>query len=394
MHIVHYIDLLRLERGGPVRATIDLCEALSDVGHRVTLITCDAQSAPKAWEGPESGTPTVVELRHESAPGRALGRAARSIASKIIASADALHLHGTWDLANVQLAAIARKHGVPYFVSVRGMLDDWSMSRGGLKKRLFLALAGRSFLEKAAAVHLTAEAELSQARKWFPNGRGVVIPNLLNLDPYRDPPGADRAVREFPLLSDSRPTILFLSRVHHKKNIESLIQAIGELRESGEHVDLIVAGEGEKAYVAYLKSYAASLGLDDRIAFVGHVGGELKVSLYQAADLFVLPTRQENFGFVFFEALASGTPVITTRGVDTWPELEASGGAQIVELESLDSGGLAAAIAELLRDRVRLGKMGRRGRRWVFKNLDPSVIVGRFEALYRRDPLDHREPAA
>ena len=110
------------------------------------------------------------------------------------------------------------------------------------------------------------------------------------------------------------------------------------------------------------------------------MSGRDKLSLYEAADVFVLPTFQENWGFVLVESLACGTPVITTRAVDIWPELQSSGGAVIVDATP---DATAAAISELLGDRARLEAMGPKGRAWVLDNLNVDRVLDRYEQLYR-----------
>jgi glycosyltransferase involved in cell wall biosynthesis len=97
--------------------------------------------------------------------------------------------------------------------------------------------------------------------------------------------------------------------------------------------------------------------------------------------LFVLPTNQENFGFVLIEALASGLPVVTTRGVDIWPELESSGAAKIAD-GSPDS--IASSVRAMLASPEELGAMRQRGREWAFRTMDPARIVQRFEAFYEK----------
>jgi glycosyltransferase involved in cell wall biosynthesis len=119
--------------------------------------------------------------------------------------------------------------------------------------------------------------------------------------------------------------------------------------------------------------------LEGHVVFPGFVTGQEKVSLYQAADVFVLPTSQENFGFVLFEALAAGTPVVTTRGADTWPELERCGGAVIVPA---DADAIAEVVGALLDDPERRATMGQCGREWVFGNLDGERVIEAFEQLY------------
>ena len=116
-----------------------------------------------------------------------------------------------------------------------------------------------------------------------------------------------------------------------------------------------------------------------RIAFLGFVSGRNKVSLYQASDGFVLPTSQENWGFVLLESLACATPVITTKGVDIWPELQSSGGAVIAD-ETPQA--FAAALADLILDREKRQRMQQQGRAWVQRNFNVDRVVEQYEQLY------------
>lgn len=383
MRILHYLSVVRAEVGGPARAVTDLCAAFARRGHDVTLATSDDTDVPAAWKQPNAGPglPGLVRVAPPAIPGGLFSPAQLKPLRELIKSHDALHLHGAWGPWNVQLGAAARKLGVPYFVSIRGMLDDWCMAQKGAKKTLFLKLAGTRYYERAASVHLTAQFEYEQAKKYFPRGRGTVIPNLLDLEPFKSLPGEQLARAKFPHLNSGEPVLLFLSRVHVKKGIEHLLRAVRLLNDSGTPCRAVIAGSGDEPYVTSLKRLCTELKLDGRVAFVGLVTGADKLSLYQACDLFVLPTSQENFGFVFVEALACETPLVTTKGVDIWPELESSGAAVIAP--GTPEGTAQAVRAMLARGRDTLKDMGRRGRAWTFDWLDPAKVVGQFEAMYR-----------
>jgi len=180
--------------------------------------------------------------------------------------------------------------------------------------------------------------------------------------------------------------------LHYKKRPDLLVAAARALRDKGHRFNVVFAGPLDAEYKSGLMEYAKKIGVDDITTVLGMVPAEYKPSLFAACDLFVLPTSMENFGFVYFEALASGTPVVTTKGTDTWHEIEASGGGRIVGMIASDvadgsvGGGdvaeLAQAIGGLITDREQLRAMGRAGRRWVCDNLDPDVVVGKYIALY------------
>jgi glycosyltransferase involved in cell wall biosynthesis len=377
--ILHYHRLMQLETGGVVRAVLDMCAGLADAGHDVTLITCYGEDLPESWINHEAGVPRAIVIDPPSVPGGFFTPSAMEAIGRHIAEADVLHLHSMWAQSNIQFAKAARKRGVPYVYSVHGMLDDWCMDQRGLKKRVYLSLFGREMLHGAHAVHCTAEAELEQAKKWFPKGRGAVIPLIFDTSPFRDMPGPGPALAKFPQIDDGKPRLLFLSRIHYKKGIELLIDATAELAEQGRECLALIVGSGEADYERQLRRRVAERGLDERVLFLGFVSGVEKISMYEAADLFVLPTSQENFGFVLFEALAAGTPVITTRGADTWPEMEESGGAVVV---APDATTIAEAAAALLDDEPRRAEMGRSGRDWVLSALSAESVVRRYEELY------------
>ncbi|MCH8211817.1 MAG: glycosyltransferase [Planctomycetes bacterium] len=382
MKIVQYMSRMKLEDGGVVRAVLDLCGALAARGHDVTLLACDSSDVPLTWHSGGDGLPRVHTVQGRSGPLPRLTQPATLDAQRIIQPADVLHLHVPWDPICIQLGRIARQAGVPYLVGIHGMLDDWSMKQKSLKKRLYLAIKGRRFLEQAAAVHCTAQAEREQSEKWYPKGRPVVLPLIFDLEEYIDLPGPELARQAFASVipSTDEPVLLFLSRLHPKKRVDLLIEAAGELRRRGVSFKLLIAGTGDEPYEAQLRQLVKERALTEQIAFVGFVTGKEKVSLYQAAHLFVLPTHQENWGFVLLESLACGTPLVTTRGVDIWSELEAGGGAVIVDAEPEM---LAATIRSLLQDDRRRQEMGSRGRSWVLETLHTDRVIDQYEAMYR-----------
>jgi len=376
LRIAHYLPRIRMEEGGVVRAVLDMTDALADLGERVALLTFDASDVPSEWATAERA-PEVRVIEAPRAAGERFTRAQLEATSRELASADVVHLHAPWTLSNRQLASACRRRGTPYVLSVHGMLDDWSMAQRGLKKRLYLALGGRAMLERAAAVHCTAAFEEKQASKWFPRGRAVTIPLVFDVTPFAGE--IDAAKAPGPPRGE-RPRLLFLSRLHEKKGLERLLEAAKLLGDRGIAADVLIAGSGEPAYVARLERLARELGIAERTHFLGLVTGEAKAALYASADVFVLPTSQENFGFVCPEALACGTPVVTTRGVDIWPELEESGGALIVENAPEP---IARAVGDLLGDADRLREMGERGRAWTHERFAGDRVAREYSALYR-----------
>jgi glycosyltransferase involved in cell wall biosynthesis len=377
MVILQYIQSIDFRLGGPPRAVVELTGVLAGRGHEVILATTNDRDVPEDWRHPPG--PELICVPPVAGAFKRLTQAGVQSLRDAIAQSAVVHLHGVWEPANQQVAAVCRSLGTPYVVSLRGMLDDWSMRQHSIRKRLYLALVGRRYLERAAAVHCTAEAELRQSHKWFSKGRGAVVPNLMDLRPYTQLPNPEPALTHWPELRRASFTVLFLSRIHEKKGVEHLLEAASRVVPKVPGIRLVIAGGGEPAYLANLRMLAASLGIADHTSWVGSVDGSLKRSLYAAADLMAVPTSQENFGFVFFECLASGTPVVTTDLVDTSAELGRSGGARIIPQTPEAFASEIEAFATGRRD---ARAMGAAGRAWTLAELATDRVASDFESLY------------
>ena len=380
MRVLEYLHEVDFVHGGPPRAVVDLCQVLARRGHEVILASTSLVDVPPSWQEGGEGLPRVLEVPPPALPGQRHRRAQLDALAEAVAAADVVHLHGVWEPANITVSKLARDAGTPWVVTLRGMLDDWNMTQKGLKKRLYLQLGGRRVLEDAACVQCTAEGERAQSQKWFPRGSVRVIPNLMDLSDFESLRGPEAAQEAWPVLNGEGPHLLFLSRLHVKKGLEHLLRAMPKLVEAHSGLQLFIAGPGDTAYVESLKRLASQCGVAGHTHFTGQIGGDLKWSLYEAADLFVLPSSQENFGFVQFEALACQTPVMTTTLVDTWSEIVNSGGGIAVE-QSVES--ILDGVLPLLEDRQVLQEMGRAGREWVFEHLSVEHIIGQIEMMYR-----------
>lgn len=379
MRCAHYLSRVRLSEGGVVNMALNLCAGLAAAGNDVTLITADASDVPAEWLRRTELVPRVVVVD----AGKGLLRwphGSREAARRALEGTPVFHLHTPWEPENLRLATLARQMGIPYVVTAHGMLDDWAMAQRRLKKLAFLTLFGRRFLENAAFVHCTGEAEAAESRKHFPRGRAAVVPLLIDITAFNDLPGPEPARRAFPAVARPGPKILFLSRLVPGKGVELLVEAVALLRDQNLHLSLLIAGTGDPAYRAMLEGLVAARKLHDRVTFLGMVGGVEKVSLYQAAELFALASEHENFGLVIPEAMAARTPVVTTRGVGIWPELERAGAAIVDPTPPA----IASAVESLLADPERRRELGERGRRWVMDALSRERLTREYESLYDR----------
>lgn len=382
MRILHYHRNILLSRGGIVRSVLDLCGALAARGHDVTLVTPDDRDVPEAWtrgSGRAPGVPTVVRITQPKVPGGLFAPGQLAPLRPLAQQADVLHLHGLWTASNAQVARLARREGLRYVLSLHGMLDDFSLSVKPLKKKLFLMTSGGVLLRNAAEVHCASVQELAQARGHLPPGRGVAIPLLFDTAPFDTLPGPAAARAAFPVLASGRPVVLLTGRLVHNKGGAVLAEAAASLKQRGVDVTVALAGATEGPFADELRALAQKLGVADRVVTLGMVSGDLKLSVYQAADVFALPSIHENFGLVVPEALCCGVAPVVSPGVMIARELEAAGGCVVAERTPR---AFADAIEGLLKSPQRRAEIARAGRAWVNSALSQSDTIARYEHLY------------
>ncbi len=283
---------------------------------------------------------------------------------------DIVHVNCCWMPQCAFTQKWAQAKGYKVVLTPHGMLEPWIMARNYWMRKLpALLLYQKASVRKADMLHATADSEKVNLLKLGYNKDITVIPNGIETD-------------KIALKTNWNPTktILFLSRVHVKKGIELLMEAVAVLKEQMVSYTVIIAGEGDDAYIQQLKQKAGELGVSTIVQFTGGVYGEQKRKLFQEADFFVLPTYSENFGIVVAEALASGTPVITTTGTP-WQELGTEKCGWWIEL-SVEN--LVEVLSEAInKDAQEYEEMGRRGRKLVEEKYNIEAVANEMNKLYK-----------
>lgn len=223
---------------------------------------------------------------------------------------DIVHVNGCWMPQCAMAQRLARRAGCKVVLTPHGMLEPWIIKRHYYTRKLpALWLYQKKAVATADCLHATAESEKTNLMALGYNTNIEVIANGIDIDDISIKTSWQR-----------KYNILFLSRVHVKKGIELLIEAVKRLSEKLEMYEVTVAGDGDRNYIESLKRQVAESDVSENISFIGGVYGDEKWTILRNADVLVLPTYSENFGIVVAEALACGTPVITTKGAP-WSDL-------------------------------------------------------------------------
>ena len=248
---------------------------------------------------------------------------------------DVVIIHGLWQHSSFGAWSALRESGTPYFVYAHGMLDPWfkrAYPLKHLKKCLYWAWAERRVLRDAQAVLFTSEEERRQARKSFAGYecREQVV-GYGTSSPTGDPEVLRRRFFETHPDLEGKRLLLFLSRIHPKKGCDLLLRAFAQAADTDPNLHLVMAGPHGGPWQSELERQADALGIAGRVTWTGMLTGDDKWAAFHAADAFILPSHQENFGIAVAEALACGLPVLISDKVNIWREIEEDGAGLVAE---------------------------------------------------------------
>lgn len=353
MRALHVVPSVAARYGGPSEAAVSTVRALRQAGVDALLATTDAEGVgrlarSRGEEIDYLGAPSIFfpRLPGESLkPSPALARWLGRNASRF----DVVHVHSVFSHPSLAAGRAARRAGVPYVVRPLGQLDAWSLSRHAGRKKVFLAAGGKRLLVRAAAIHWTDASERGRAPEFASALPSFVVPL-----------GVEERIFDSPAAGNRERVVLFLSRLDPKKNVESLIDAFSGLGEVAAGWRLVIAGGGERAYVDSLRTRAAHAA--DRVEFVGWLSGEAKLRALRTAQIFVLPSKQENFGIAVAEAMASGVPVVVSEAVALSGVVRRVGAGWVAPDQAE---GLAGVLAEAIASPVERARRGGSGRNFA-----------------------------
>ena len=334
MKLLEIIASADLRGGGPIEAVLQRGRILREAGHTVEVLTLDSPIEDSLME---ADIPV-----HRLGPGRSSYGYSSRLAPWLRKSAsgfDAAIINGLWNYSSFGAWLGLHNLSTPYFVFPHGMLDPWfkrTYPLKHLKKWLYWPWADYRVLRDARSVLFTCEEERRLARHsfWLYRCREQVVG--LGIAP--PPRGRERHLsaffERFPELRDKR-LLLFLGRIHPKKGCDLLIRVFAGVVKAGQfsglqQLHLVLAGPDQVGWVQKLRGLAEGLGVSHQVSFPGMLNGEVKIGALRAAEVFVLPSHQENFGMAVVEALACGVPVLISNKVNIWPEIGRDG-AGLVE---------------------------------------------------------------
>lgn len=381
MKVLHVVAGLDASGGGLAEAVSRLARETARFGHAVTIATVSAPGRPLAAAAAEAAAAGVRIERFTPTPPRSVFFSWEMLRGlwPLAQAADLVHVHSQWTFPVWHGCRTARVAGKPLVLSPHGCLDPVRLAHSGWKKRLVGAL-DRRCLREADVIHATSVTEGEWIGRYV-GGRPRIEVVPLGVDlpprpPASKPPGRMRRV-------------LSLGRLHPLKGIDLLLEAWGRATRDwppGTGWRLSIAGPDEQGTRAALERRARELGLE-HVTFSGPLFGADKDLALAEADVFVLPSRSENFGIVAAEALGAAVPVIATTATP-WSEIAGTCGWWV----DAAAGPLATALAAAMRlDDAERAALGARGRELVAARYHWPTVCRAMIDVYQRMTCSQRD---
>jgi glycosyltransferase involved in cell wall biosynthesis len=344
--------------GGPAEGVLQSSLAMVAMGHQVELVTFDDPAA-----GYLAGYPLKVHALGPTAGKYAYNPRLTPWLKQHARGYDAVIVNGLWMYHGFGTWRALHGSGVPYFVFTHGMLDPWFKKAYPLKhlrKWLMWPWGDYRVLRDARAVLFTCEEEKLLARQsfWLYRANEEVV-SFGTRTPPADPDGRLREafLSAHPGLRGKR-VLLYLSRIHEKKGCDLLVEAFAKVASQDPSLHLVMAGPDHSDLTPKLQAIATQRGVADRILWPGMLQGDVKWGAFHAAEAYLLPSHQENFGIAVAEALGTGRPVLISDKVNIWREI-AGARAGMVEPDTQEGTDRALRAWLALSDVERV-EMGRR----------------------------------
>lgn len=297
---------------------------------------------------------------------------------------DLVQIHALYLFHGLVAAYYCRKAGVPYVIQPHGGLDPSHRSHHWGRKAAYERLIERHNLDRATSLHFTSPAEATHARQAGVTRPGFVVG--LGIDPveYATLPERGRFRAKFPQVGQG-PLVVFMGRITPKKGFDLLLPALARVAADVPDVHLVLAGPDDEGYSSVVKDLIRQHGLGPRVTWTGMVTGQDKLELLRDADVWTLPSHDENFAIAAVEAMAAGAPVLVTDRVGVHQAV-IRGDAGVVVQPTVAA--VAEGLATLLKDDAQRQRQGANARHLALTTFSWDVaaasLLQEYRAIVRR----------
>jgi glycosyltransferase involved in cell wall biosynthesis len=278
--------------------------------------------------------------------------------NSLIRSADFVSLHSLYCFPILAGHLLAHVHSKPYGLWPHGVLAPFQRSVSARKKKIYDWLFSRRILDNASVLFYSAKGEHTETEELHLRPPFVIVPHGFESEAFASLPPRGRFRRRF-LGGHTGPVILFLARVNAKKGLDLLAKAMARVVSRRKDVLLAIVGPADpRSFESRVRGWIRESGVESQTVLTGVVDAPTRLEALADADVFVLPSHAENFGFSIFEAMASRLPEVVSETVNYAGDIRNGNAGLTVPL---DPERIADGILQLLDDSSLRNHMGENG---------------------------------
>ena len=366
---------------------------LISLGHDVTIITTDAD----VWRGDvekskqyskirkklENSIETPIKVNevsvipiHCNIPQLGMYCSnAKTFAKKIVKNYDVVHIYNWYHHLGMTFAQVCHEQKIPFVISFYATLQHSAHKYKKIQKSLADLMYTKKLIVKANIVHSIGKQETEEYLKWGVKHKKIFrVDNVISLKDYE----ITRTTYILKKLNiENKDYLLFVSRIHHKKGVDLLVQAFAKMLKTNSKMILVIAGTGMKEYEEKIVKIIEECGIKDFVRIAGFVTNEEKKELLKHAKAYVLTSRSDIHPTAIQDALAMGSPVVITEACD-YPEVEEYNAGVIVD-STVDSiyDGLKKIIEE-----CDLEEFSKNARKLIEEKFTVENLIKKYEEMY------------
>ncbi len=322
--ILHYTPTFApaWQYGGPILSISQLCESLIKEKQTVEVFTTNS-----GLKENQEILPNIKLVRNGVAVTYFDANYFFGIHSKKMEKAicerlnnfDILHISGIWQPTSYKACVQAKKQNIPYIISPRGSLCPYSWQQKKLKKRIYYFLREKFNVFNASKIHYTSIQEKNECKVLNIPVDSFIVPNGINTDFWKYSKNEAINWKKRNQIPNNKFLILNIGRLHHKKGLDLIPSILSDLK-TKDWLMTFIGGDDDFTKSSLIDQFKKH-NLLENILFLDSCKPKELIGAYSASDIFILPSRHENFGNVVIESLACETPVVISDKVGIHNEI-------------------------------------------------------------------------
>ena len=288
----------------------------------------------------------------------------------ILNNTDIVHIFGIWRPFHIKAFNSSKKLKKKIIISPLGALEPWSLSQRNIKKKIAWNIYQKKILNNVDYIHATSEMEMENLIKLGVKSPIKVLPHGLEIKEKKKDSG-----------EKTKYQATFFSRIHEKKGLLELVRSWVKIAPKNWELN-IYGPVSDDNYILRVKKEIRNFRNNDSIKISDPVYfKDKKLEILSNSDLFILPSKSENFGMSILEALSLGIPVLTTTSTP-WKVLADLNAGFIIDFSENN---LLRSLYEILNmKRNDLVKVGINGEEFVKAKFNIEKLIFDYINFYKK----------